>query len=74
MAIWKNTTNFALLKTNESNIIMTRRTIITVFALIAYTCMMAQSYSNLWKQVETAKTKDLPMDELAVLDKICRKA
>lgn len=74
MAIWKNTTNFALLKTNESNIIMTRRTIITVFALIAYTCMMAQSYSNLWKQVETARTKDMPKEELALLDKICGKA
>ena len=44
-----------------------------VMSLIPNT-MKAQSYSQLWKQVEEAQSKDLPKTQIDILDKIIRKA
>ena len=44
-----------------------------VMSLIPYT-MKAQTYSQLWKQVEQAQEKDLPKTEIGVLNKIISKA
>ena len=52
-----------------------KRNIITVlFALFAMLQAGAQTYDNLWKQVESLREKDLPKSEIAVLQKIASKA
>lgn len=71
LAIWKNNTTFAETK---NYIIMMKRTFTIIASLLITTCMMAQSYSAMWKQVETANQKDLPKDKLQLLDKISKKA
>lgn len=71
LAIWKNNATFAETK---NFIIMIKRSLTTIASLLITTCMMAQSYSAMWKQVETASQKDLPKDKLQLLDKISKKA
>ena len=71
LAIWKNNTTFAETK---NFIIMIKRSLTIIASLLITTCMMAQSYSAMWKQVETASQKDLPKDKLQLLDKISKKA
>ena len=52
-----------------------KRNIITVlFALFAMLQAGAQTYDNLWKQVDALRKKDLPKSEITILQKIANKA
>ena len=48
--------------------------LLTVILILMPMNIFAQSYNNLWKQVEQAKEKDLPQQELQALQKIIDKA
>ena len=49
-----------------------------IFFLVLVLCMSmityADTFNNLWKEVETAQKKDLPRQQLSILDKIIKKA
>ena len=52
-----------------------KRNIMTVlFAMFAVVQTMGQTYDNLWKQAEAMQQKDLPKSEIAILQRIAKKA
>ncbi len=52
-----------------------KRNIITLFfAVFALTQAAAQTYDNLWKQAATMQKKDQPRSEIAIMQKIAKKA
>ena len=53
---------------------MKRNIITLLLALFALVQAGAQTYDNLWKQVDALRKKDLPKSEIAVLQKIANKA
>ena len=53
---------------------MKRNIITLLFALFALAQAGAQTYDNLWKQVDALRKNDLPKSEIAVLQKIANKA
>ena len=53
---------------------MKRNIITLLFALLAMTQAVGQTYDNLWKQASAMQQKDLPKSELAILKKISQKA
>lgn len=53
---------------------MKRNIITLLLALFALAQAGAQTYDNLWKQVDALRKKDLPKSEIAVLQKIVDKA
>ena len=48
-------------------------TVLTLLFMVSFN-LFAQSYGELWKQVDVARGKDLPKTQLAVLKKIVSKA
>lgn len=48
--------------------------VLWVILMITPTYIMADSYTTLWKQAEQARNKDLPREEISLMDKIIRKA
>ena len=44
--------------------------IVMTLSIIPVTMAMAQNYNELWKQVETARSKDLPQTEMKALDRV----
>ena len=53
---------------------MKRNILTLLLALFAMMQMMGQTYDNLWKQAAAMQQKDLPKSEIAVLQKIAKKA
>lgn len=53
---------------------MKRNILTLLFALFAMMQTMGQTYDNLWKQAAAMQQKDLPKSEIAILQKIAKKA
>ena len=53
---------------------MKRNIITLLFAVLAMVQAKGQTYDNLWKQAEIMQQKDLPKSEIAILQKIAKKA
>jgi len=53
---------------------MKRNVITLLFAVFAMTQAMAQTYDNLWKQAAVVQKKDQPRSEIAIMQKIVKKA
>ena len=53
---------------------MKRNIITLLFAMLAMVQAKGQTYDNLWKQAELMQQKDLPKSEIAILQKIAKKA
>ncbi len=53
---------------------MKRNVITLLFAVFAMTQAVAQTYDNLWKQAAVVQKKDQPRSEIAIMQKIVKKA
>ncbi len=72
VVLWKMT-NFALM-IKINTLVMHKRSLITIIAVIFTITAQAQSFTYLWKQVEKAQEADMPKSQLEFLSTISNKA